>query len=70
LEYEQYFGTMNHEVITIDISDELNKEGKVITLISRDIKIKISQSKNIMYYQMQLFFQMTELNVTLYQRAG
>ena len=56
LEYEQYFGTMNNEVITINISDELAKEGKVKTLISRDIKVQISPSKNIMFYQMQLFF--------------
>ena len=56
LEYEQYFGTMNNEVITINISDEFAKEGKVKTLISRDIKVQISPSKNIMFYQMQLFF--------------
>jgi phage tail sheath protein FI len=56
LEYEQYFGTMNNEVITINISDEFAKEGKVKTLISRDIKVEISPSKNIMLYQMQLFF--------------
>jgi uncharacterized protein len=56
LEYEQYFGTMNNEAITINISDEFAKEGKVKTLISRDIKVQISPSKNIMFYQMQLFF--------------
>lgn len=56
LEYEQYFGTMNNEEIRINISDELIKEGKVKTLNSRDIKVEISPSKNIMLYQMQLFF--------------
>jgi phage tail sheath protein FI len=56
LEYEQYFGTMNNEVITINISDEFAKEGKVKTLISRDIRVQINPSKNIMFYQMQLFF--------------
>lgn len=56
LEYEEYFGIMNDEVITINISDVLAKEGKVISFISRDIKVQIIPSKNIMYYQMQLFF--------------
>ena len=56
LEYEQYFGTMNNEVIIIHISDELTKTGKTVNLISRDINVQINPSKSIMYYQMQLFF--------------
>lgn len=56
LEYEQYFGTMNSEVINVHISDELSKTGTTVNLISRDISIQINPSKNIMYYQMQLFF--------------
>ncbi len=55
LEYEQYFGTMNSEVINVRISDELTKTGKTVNLISRDISVQIHASKNIMYYQMQLF---------------
>ncbi len=56
LEYEHYFGTMQDEVITPGISDELDKQGRVTTLVSRDIRVLIKPSKNIMYYQMQLFF--------------
>ncbi len=56
LEYEQYFGTMDNEIITIHISDQLSKIGKIINLTSRDINVQIHPSKNIMYYQMQLFF--------------
>lgn len=56
LEYEQYFGTMNSEVINVHISDELSKTSTTVNLISRDISIQINPSKNIMYYQMQLFF--------------
>jgi len=56
LEYEQYFGTMDDEIITIHILDQLTKVGKIINLSSREINVQIHPSKNIMYYQMQLFF--------------
>jgi Bacteriophage tail sheath protein len=56
LEYEEYFGTMNSEIIVIRLSDELVRNGKAISLISRDVEVQINRSKNIMYYQMQLFF--------------
>jgi len=56
LEYEEYFGIMDNELITVNISDELAKNGKVISLISRQIDVQIRASKNIMYYQLQLFF--------------
>ena len=56
LEYEQYFGTMDYEIIMIHISDQLSKAGKIINLTSRAINVQIHPSKNITYYQMQLFF--------------
>jgi len=55
LEYEEYFGTMNDEAITINIADELTIAG-TITLTSRNITVHITPSKNITYYQLQIFF--------------